>query len=458
MARRFMDFCGQYSSHFVGQGRNSISHARHYLSGLLGTQRRKNIETIENDVSGSDYQGMEQFISTSPWDHRALLDDVAADADRVLGDKDNTGFYIDESSFLKKGKASVGVQRQWSGRAGKVENCQVAVFGCLGKGEEFVLTDFRLYLPKEWAEDPARCEKAKIPQDQREYKPKWELALEMVTRARKNGARFGWVGVDSLYGHNNQFLNALEDAGERFMADVGKNFKVWTSLPALEVPARPASKKGPVPKRLRLDKKSNEAECIRVDEYAREHFSKCQRGIAYRQGSKGKLCARVWVVDVWVWEARWPGAPRKRRLVVRQDEAGDFKYSLTNLPSSLSWQRLAYVQGQRFWIEHAFHEAKSQLGMAQYQVRVWKGWHHHMALVALATVFMVREKRCHKQSHPLLSYRDITELLDYYLPRRNRDENEVHERIKVRHAARQRDLDRRRRKRTGLPREPDLTK
>ena len=93
-----------------------------------------------------------------------------------------------------------------------------------------------------------------------------------------------------------------------------------------------------------------------------------------------------------MWEGRWSGPPRKRRLVVRQDEAGEFKYSLTNLPAKQSWKRLSYVQAQRFWIEHAFHEAKSQLGMAQYQVRVWKGWHHHMALVALATVFMAREQ------------------------------------------------------------------
>lgn len=451
MARQFMEFCDRYSRHFVGQGRNSVPHARHYLSGLLGTQRRKNIETIENDVAGSDYQGMEQFISSSPWDHRALLDDVARDADRVLGDNKETGFFIDESSFLKKGKASVGVQRQWSGRVGKVENCQVGVFGCLGRGEEFALSDFRLFLPEDWAKDPTRCNKAKIPEDQREYKAKWELALEMVTQARANGVRFGWVGVDSLYGHNNQFLNTLEDSGERFMADVRKNFKVWTSRPDLAVPARSVSKRGRVPERLRLKDPDQKKDYVRVDQYAKEHFAKNCREVAYRQGSKGKLCARVWVVEVWVWEARWDGPARRRLLIVRQDDAGDFKYSLTNLPATSSWKRLAYVQNQRFWIEHAFHEAKSQLGMAQYQVRVWRGWHHHMALVALATVFMLQEKQANQVSHPLLSYRDITELLDYYLPRRSRDEDEVHTQIEARHRARQRDLNRRRLHRTGVP-------
>jgi len=167
-----MDFCDCYSHHFVQQGMNSVGNARHYVSGLLGAQRRKNIETIHDDVAESDYQGMEQFISSSPRSHRAVMEQVAGDANEFRGDEKDTGLYFDESSFLKKGKASVGVQRQWSGRAAKVENCQVAVFACLGRGEHFAISDFRLYLPESWSEDEARCDKAKIPKDQREYKPK----------------------------------------------------------------------------------------------------------------------------------------------------------------------------------------------------------------------------------------------------------------------------------------------
>lgn len=453
-----MDFCDQYSRHFVGQGFNSINHARHYLSGLTGTQRRKNIETIENDVSGSDYQGMEQFISSSPWSHRDLLDDLARGANETFGDEEEAGFYIDESSFLKKGKASVGVQRQWSGRAGKVDNCQVAVFGSLGRGQQYSLIDFRLFLPEDWTKDPERCDKAKIPTDQRVHKAKWELALEMVEQARENKVRFGWVGVDSLYGHNNKFLNTLEDRGEYFMADVRKSFKIWTQKPTLEIPKKAPSQRGKTPTRLRLNKEKNKARSLTVEDFATENFKKKHQVLSYRQGAKGKLCARVWVKDIWVWEGRWKGGPRKRRLVIRQDESGDFKYSLTNLKDPKDWQRDLYVQNQRFWIEHSFHEAKSQTGMAQYQVRVWKGWHHHMALVCLATLFMEQSKQRHKESHPLLSYRDLTELLDYYLPRRHREEEEVHRQISKRHAARQRDLDRRRAQRTGIPPDLNLTK
>jgi len=139
-------------------------------------------------------------------------------------------------------------------------------------------------------------------------------------------------------------------------------------------------------------------------------------------------------------------------LLIREDESGDLKYSLTNFPAETSVARLTYIQNQRYWIEHSFHEAKNELGMAQYQVRVWKGWHHHMALICLATVFMAKEKQISKSTIPLLSCRDIVELLDHYLPRRHREEEELHAQIEKRHAARQRDIDRRKHHKPGLKR------
>jgi len=447
-----VEFCQRYSGHFVQQGMNSVGHARHYLSGLLGTQCRKNIETIHNDVAGSDYQGMEQFISASPWSHRALMDQVAADADSLLGDKREAGLYLDETSFLKKGKASVGVQRQWSGRAGKVENCQVGVFACLGRGEHMALTDFHLYLPESWAADEARCAKAKIPQEHRVYQPKWRQALEMVRHAREIGLHYGWVGVDSLYGSNAAFLNELEDMGEKFMADINKTTKLWTSAPMLEA-ATCGTGKGRPRKHPRTHP-GNTAQYASVESLVAERFESEHRVLSYRQGQKGKLTARFWVCPVWCWEKGW-AEPRERLLVVRRDADGSFKYSLTNLTGEGSWRRLGWVQGQRFWIEHAFHEAKSQVGMAQYQVRVWRGWHHHVSLACLALLFTVKMRLETRGELPLLSTRDITELLDFYLPRRGLTEEEVLARIRQRHRQRQQDIDRRKNHRPGLP---DLTK
>ena len=449
-----MEFCDSYSPHFVQQGMNSVHHARCYLSGLMGTQRRKNIETIENDVADSDYQGMEQFISSSPWSHEALMNQLAREANVMIGDSNDAALIIDESSFLKKGKASVGVQRQWSGRAGKVENCQVAVFACLAKGERMCLTDFRLFLPENWAEDESRCRKAKIPPEHQTHQPKWKQALDMVKAAQQRGMRFGWVGADSLYGATTDFINGVEDLGEKFMAEVHVTNHIWTEEPLLEAPSS-STGKGRPSKRNKISK-DNRAQYVSVEKWAEVHFEKESREIVYRHGTKGKLKARLWVSEVWTWEPAWCGGPRRRLLVARQDADGDMKYSLTNLPSGSSWERYGYVQGQRFWVEHAFHEAKSQLGMAQYQVRVWRGWHHHMSLSCLAMLFLLKEQIRTEATIPLLSCRDLTELLDYYLPRRSATEEEILRQMQKRHQKRQIDIDRRKRLRNIISK--NLTK
>lgn len=462
-----MDFCQTYQHHFIAKGMNSTGHARHYLAGLLGTQRRKNIETIHNDIPDSDYQGMEQFIGTSPWCYRKLMDQVAQDAAAMMSSPGDTGLFIDESSFLKKGQSSVGVQRQWSGRAGKIENCQVAVFACLGDGRRMVLSDFRLFLPESWAGDAPRCAKARVPKEQCRHQAKWELALEMVKQARRQQLSFGWVGMDSLYGSNAALLNALEDSGEFFVADINRTTKVWTSQPRLQELAAETLKKEPSPatspvgrprKHARLHA-DNTAQYLSVEAITQAEFAGQSRVVSYRQGSQGKLTARLMMKEVWCWEKGW-SKMRRRQLIIRQDAEGAFKWTLTNLgqeaksPDTL--QRHAWRQGQRFWIEHAFHEAKSQLGMAQYQVRGWPGWHHHMALVCLAQLFSEKTRDVTQAEHPLLSARDITELLDYYLPRKSRSEEEVIGQILKRHKQRQQDIDRRKDHLSGLP--PHLTK
>jgi len=427
-----------YSTHFIGQGMNSVEHARHYVTGLLGKQRRKNIETIENDVEGSDYQGMEQFLSSSPWDHAGLLEAMVPELNRHLGGRAESALYLDETSFLKKGTKSVGVQRQWSGRAGKLENCQVAVFAALGCQTRVGLCDMRLYLPESWVEDPARCDQAKVPPGERQLRTKHQLALDLVRTARRRGVQFGWVGFDSLYGSCQSLVNALEDMGEKFVGDVHVSNKVWTQEPVFA----PAIGSRGRPRKTPALAPDYAGRYLTVEQLARERFERESRWVVMRPGQKGPIKVRLWHAAVWCWEPKWD-RPRQRTLIVRQDRAGAFKYSLTNFIDIADPQRLAWLQGQRFWIEHAFHEAKSQLGMAQYQVRVWRGWHHHMALVALALLFTLREQNLLQARAPLLSVRDLTELLDIYLPRRDRSQTEILNQIDLRHRKRQLDIDRR---------------
>ena len=171
-----MEFCQDYSTFFISQGRNRTDHARQYLSGLLGDIRRKNIERIGEKVADVSYQSVHNFVSESSWDYRALNTQIAKDANTLLGGNVESMLLIDESSFLKKGTHSVGVARQYCGCSGKIENGQVSVLGALGCQRDASLIDYRLYLPAGWTEDTKRLNRAKVPQDKREFKTKPELA------------------------------------------------------------------------------------------------------------------------------------------------------------------------------------------------------------------------------------------------------------------------------------------
>jgi len=421
-----------YEHHFIVRGKNVSAHAVHFLTGILGNQKRKNIECIEADVAQSDYQSMQQFISDSPWDHGALMDQVARDADGMLGGHRDSALYLDETSFVKKGNASVGVQRQYCGRLGKTENCQVGVFASLGRGNRVSIVDFRLFLPESWAQDSARCDKAKVPDERRVHCTKTELALQMVMAARARGSRHAWIGGDEVYGNNQGFCAQLEDLGETFLMDVAHNILVWDAPPEPQVPDARSAKGRP---RTRAHAGNISASAHKISDLVKRDFAAQSRRVTLRQSTQGPLRARIWVKRVWLWDGESLEA-RARLLVVRQEADGTFKYSLSNAAPQTSWERLAYMQAQRYWIEHSFGEAKGELGLAHYEVRGWRGWHHHIAMVALAQLFTVKERLLLSEAAPLLSARDIVELLAHYLPRRERNEDEVFRQMKARHRRR----------------------
>jgi SRSO17 transposase len=441
-----MELTEDYGRYFVVHGKDVSQHARSYLSGLLGTQRRKNIGRIVEDVAASNYQGMQQLISDSPWDEQALMDQVAGEANGLLGGHEHSALYLDETSFIKKGKASVGVQRQYCGRLGKLENCQVGVFGCLGREERAALVDARLFLPAEWSEDEARCAKARVPAAERVHRTKGELALRIVERARQRGLKFGWIGGDEIYGNNKPLTDAIEDLGEIFLMDINSNHGLYEEDPA----PRPKQKRFGLRGRpvSRLEAGHEKAAHGKASELVQRHFEKESRLVTIRQSAKGALRARVLVMKCWQWDGRSPQA-RPRLLVAREEADGSFKYSLSNALESTAVETLAYMQAQRFWIERAFQDAKSELGMAQYEVRSWRGWHHHIALVCLAMLFVLKERLLAAKHTPLLSARDIVELLAYYLPRRNRSEDQIFESMQLRHTQRARDIARQKIKRTA---------
>jgi SRSO17 transposase len=405
--------------------------AQQYLCGLMQAEKR-NMERMAEAVPDSDEQVLQNFLTHSSWDHRAVMDRVARNADTLLGADPGAGLYIDESAFQKKGDKSVGVARQWNGRLGKQDNCQVGVFGALGRGDRVSLIDARLYLPKEWAEDPRRCEHAAVPRAEQVHRTKLELAQEIVRHARQSGVRFEWVGMDGLYGQSMELLESLQAQGEMFLAEIHSNRHVYLTDPAPYVPPHGGGQGRPHVRH------HSDAQAVEVREWVKRQPASAWRKKTLRNTTKGDLIVEVLRRRVWLWNKYSPNAHCWHLIVRREvDSPGTLKYSLSNAPAQTSVRKLAQMQAQRFWIERAFQDAKSHIGMAQYQARQWPSWHRHMALVMMATLFMLQARLDHVDTHPLLSCYDIQILLATTLPDRRSSQEEVMRQLRARHEKRQ---------------------
>jgi len=435
MGLRFHHFMQGFFPHFQRGSRSVGEQAEQYIQGLIQASR-KNMERMEEVVPDCDYQVLQHFLSHSQWDSRAVLDQVATQADRHLGGSVDSCLLLDESAFAKKGDKSVGVARQWSGRLGKVENCQVAVFACLAQGASATLIDTRLYLPREWTDDLCRCLAAGVPQHEAVFKSKAELALEMVLGARSNGVRFSWVGIDGGYGKEPAFLRRLEDHGEVFVAEVHRDQQIYLENPDPCTPEK-KSARGRKPTRLEAQTAS-----LRVDEWLKTQPAELWQRVTVRPGTKGLLRVEALHARVWLWDGHEAGGRHWHLVVTRElGSPGTIKYTLSNAPAETSLKRLVQMQRQRFWIERSFEDGKSEIGMADYQVRGWLAWHHHMTLVMMAMLFMLEEKLLHKESYPLLSCSDIEILLACFLPRRDVTIEEVVRKMEARHRARKAAID-----------------
>ena len=387
-------------------------------------------------VPESKSRNLQQFVTHSKWRYREVIDHVARDVDGLLGDGRNACLLIDESGFAKQGKGSVGVSRQWLGRLGKVDNGQVAVFGAMVNGQYAAPIDVRLYLPKEWADDPDRCRKAGVPEDERRFRTKPELALEIVRHARKKGLRYGWVGADAGYGKGPGFCFALDEMGETFCVDVHSDFQVYLKDPKPYLPEK-ADKAGRPFTRYQSDQEGIEVRTL-VDSLPARRW----KTVTLRKTTRGVLRVRICRLKVYVWDGE--SEKVKYWTMVATKSLGDnpdTKISLSNAPKHTTLKRLGWMQRQRYWVERTFEDAKSECGMADYQVRKWSAWHHHMALVMMAMLFMLSERIHHKDTYPLLSCADIEELLARFLPRCDMTEEEVIFQLEQRHLQRQKAIE-----------------
>lgn len=435
IGQRLLDFCDRFGGHFRRRTRTVETSVQHYVRGLLQAET-KNMGRMEEAIPEADHQALHHMLSESAWSERAVLDQVAQDARRLLGGHADSALPIDESGCPKKGTRSVGVARQWCGQLGKVENCQVGVFAALSRGTEVTSIDERLFLPEAWTSDSARCQAAGVPEAQRGFRRKTDLALAMIRHARQRGIGFAWVGFDGFYGSDPAFLRALDDAGEVFVGDVHQDQRIYLEDPRPVVPPAQTAHGRPT---IRLQAQTP---AVRVDRWAQQQPATAWPSVTLREGTKGPLRVEVLHRRVWLRDGQEAQA-RPWHLIVRReiDDPTEIKYSLSNAPADTPAPRLAFMQGQRYRIERALQQGKQDVGLGDYHVRGWRGWHHHMTLVMMAMLFLLEERELHRQTRPLLSGRDIRALLNHFLPRRDTTLEEVLRQMEVRHRKRQAAID-----------------
>ncbi len=396
----------------------------------------RNIERISEDLD-ADYHQMQHFITESNWNARSVIDQVSREVSTTLPKRKLTGLIIDESGWVKKGDKSVGVGWQYCGNVGKISNSQVAVFACLSNGDFASMVDARLYLPLDWCNDPVRCKEAGIPTENRVFKTKLELALDIIRQQVENGISFDYIGGDGYYGNDANLARAIEQMGYIYMLDIHSDQKIFTNQPELFIPERKGTK-GPRPKKLKATTPD-----ITVSQYMESLQPSDWKKIEVRNTTKGKLTGEYHFVRVYIWDKNLD-LVEPRMLVIRKTMSDkntvEIKYSFTNANlEQYTHKALAYMQAQRFFVEHCIKESKQILGLDQFQTRKWLAWQHQVALNFLVSSFILKEKLLCFDDLPLLSARDIKEFFVFKLYKEMTEEQLMNKMFK-RHRIRQRDI------------------
>jgi SRSO17 transposase len=439
-------FVASFKSLFQVARHNQTLRALQYIQGLLTLEKGKaNMERMEEEIPKSEYRAYQHFITDSKWDHQAVLSKVAKDTSDVLQankavSKQPVGLIVDESGHLKKGEKSVAVSKQYAGVVGKVENCQVGVYVSLVNDNRAALVDERLFIPQKWIKDKQRCEKAGIPKEQMVFKTKPELALEMIDQKISDGIEFDWIGGDGLYGHNRALREGMDKRGLFYVLDVHKDEKIFTSCPAFAIPER-TGKQGRPPQKPQPD-----IAPIRLDAYIKQ-LTKEDWVVEnqVRKTHKGWKKLKIHTKTIWVFQGEGQEVSEQTLIITQtMDGTKDTKFSFSNGKlTDYSPKEYAYFQVQRYWVERTFDDAKNELGMSDYQVRKWNGWHHHHSLVFMAGLFLLQQKIVNQEESPLMSVRDARILVVIQLFG-TQEEMEIRlAQMKKRHLKRQKDIDRR---------------
>lgn len=386
-----------------------------YLQGLMQPLPNKSVERIVLHNQGDDanaIRAMQHFMSESTWSDEPILHRHWQEVDQELGAEEGV-LITDSSGVPKQGEASAGVKRQWCGELGKVDNCQVGVYLGYASHLGYTLLDRRLYLPEEWVTQAAYAErraKCGIP-DPITFKTHPELALEMIQAVAESGClRFRWLTCDEAFGRDSDFLDGVSPY-LWYLAEVSSDTSVWLQRPVTTIPAWSGTGRKPLRQRLAAGQPAAQTVATLIAAMPAEQWSRH----TIQEGSKGPLIADFVAVRVFNVRHGLPGD--QVWLVCRRDVfSGETKYYLSNAPANTPLTTFVRVSGMRWPIESCFEDGKQELGLGDYQLRSWLGWHHHMTLVILAHFFLVKVQRRLQPKAPHLTLPQAILLLKAVLP------------------------------------------
>ena len=394
--------------------REQREHSERYLRGLLADIPNKSIESMILHMEGDDSNAIrasQQFISQGSWKDEAILERHWQEVDKDLGDK-NGVLTLDGSDFSKQGSESVGVKRQWCGELGKTANCQAGVFLGYASSEGYTLLHHQLYMPRDWLSDAftERRQQCGVPEDL-EFKTKPQLGLKMIKQVHEAGTlRFRWLTCDEAFGRDSKFLDEV-DQSVFYFAEVPHDTQVWQVRPATSVPEWKG--KGRKPTRERVEEGEPHAQTVVTIANALATTAWSRHTV--KEGSKGPIEADFACLRIVAVRNSVPG-PDLWLVFRRQIDTGELKCFLSNAPIDTPLTRMVWLSGMRWPIETCFEEGKQEVGLGDYQVRSWTGWHHHMTLCILAHFFLVRLKLTLHDDAPALTLPQTVLLLRAILP------------------------------------------
>ena len=390
--RRLEDYAAHFRHDF--QFERPARWAGVYLAGLIQEGERKSIEPLsrrvalppELQVKDPD-QALQQFVNQSPWDEQQVLKRYRTVMAQTFADPKGI-FVLDDTSFPKQGKHSVGVQRQYCGALGKKANCQVAPSVHYVSPNGHYPLAMRLYLPESWTNDKDRLDQAAVPAAFRHAQTKGQIALELLDQVRSEGPPGRVVITDSGYGVAEDFRAGLAQRGLFYLAGVTEEMVVFTEAPAW---IAPHTETGGRP-RVRYRLAEGSPGPVRLKELAARTPL---RKVTWRAGTKGKLSGRFAWLRVWPGQGWATGACAWAEpiwLLIEEQADGKLKYAFSNLPAETRRIRGVRLWKSRWPVEQGYQQMKEELGLDHFEGRSWRGFHHHVCLVMLAYGFLALER------------------------------------------------------------------